>query len=98
MTPCSTVSNATSDEGGCRVPGKGGNLTLRDALAHSQNPVAVRLMDMAGSDNVIKLARDLGVTEEIPNGQLHSALGSSDIIHLRNAWVLTVPSEILEIM
>jgi penicillin-binding protein 1A len=36
-------------------------------------------MDMAGSDNVIKLARDLGVTEEIPRGQLAVALGSSDI-------------------
>ncbi len=36
-------------------------------------------MDMAGSDNVIKLARDLGVTEDIPRGQLAVALGSSDI-------------------
>jgi penicillin-binding protein 1A len=37
---------------------------MKQALAQSLNPVAVRLMDMAGSDNVIKLARDLGVTEE----------------------------------
>ena len=79
MTPCSTVSNATFNERGYRVPGRGGELTLKNALAQSQNPVAVRLMDMAGSDNVIKLARDLGVTEEIPRGQLAVALGSSDI-------------------
>lgn len=79
MTPCSTVSNATFNERGYRVPGRGGELTLKNALAQSQNPVAVRLMDMAGSDNVIKLARDLGVTEDIPRGQLAVALGSSDI-------------------
>ncbi len=79
MTPCSTVSNATFSERGYTVPGRGGNPTLKQALANSLNPVAVRLMDMAGSDNVIKLARDLGVTEEIPRGQLAVALGSSDI-------------------
>ena len=80
MTPCSTVSNATFSERGYTVPGRGGNPTLKEALANSQNPVAVRLMDMAGSDNVIKPARDLGVTEEIPRGQpLAVALGSSDI-------------------
>lgn len=79
MTPCSTVSNATFSERGYTVPGRGGNPTLKQALAQSLNPVAVRLMDMAGSDNVIKLARDLGVTEEIPRGQLAVALGSTDI-------------------
>mgnify|MGYP000346571560 CR=1 FL=1 len=79
MTPCSTVSNATFDERGYRVPGRGGNLTLKDALAQSQNPVAVRLMDRVGSDKVIQLARDLGVTQEIPRGQLAVALGSTDI-------------------
>lgn len=79
LTPCSTVSNATFNEGGYRVPGRGGEITLRNALAMSQNPVAVRLMNMAGTDKVIQLARDLGVTEEIPRGQLAVALGSSDI-------------------
>ena len=79
MTPCSTVSNATFDERGYRVVGTGGTPTLRDALAHSRNPVAVRLMDMVGTDKVIQLARDLGVTQEIPRGQLAVALGSSDI-------------------
>lgn len=79
MTPCSTVSNATFNERGYRVPGRGGDITLKNALAQSQNPVAVRLMDMVGTDKVIQLARDLGVTEEIPSGQLAVALGSSDI-------------------
>ncbi|MDO5614992.1 MAG: transglycosylase domain-containing protein [Cruoricaptor ignavus] len=79
MTPCSTVSNATFNERGYRVPGRGGSPTLKVALGHSLNPVAVRLMDMAGTDKVIQLARDLGVTQDIPRGQLAVALGSSDI-------------------
>ena len=79
MTPCSTVSNATFNERGYKVPGRGGNPTLKEAIGHSLNPVAVRLMDMTGTDKVIQLARDLGVTEEIPRGQLAVALGSSDI-------------------
>ena len=79
MTPCTTVSNATFNERGYRVSGTGGTPTLKNALAYSRNPVAVRLMDMVGTDKVIQLARDLGVTQEIPRGQLAVALGSSDI-------------------
>ncbi|MDQ0476011.1 MULTISPECIES: penicillin-binding protein 1A [Chryseobacterium] len=78
MTPCSTVSNATYVKGSWKVQGSGGNLTLRDALAHSKNPVAVRLIEMTGVKSVIQTARDLGVTEEIPN-EYAVALGSSDI-------------------
>ncbi len=78
MTPCSTVSNGTYNYKGWHVPGRGGMLTLRDALAHSQNPVAARLIQESGVDNVIQLARDLGVTEEIPRNNT-IALGSSDI-------------------
>lgn len=78
MTPCSVVSNGTYDHKGWHVPGRGGMLTLKDALAHSQNPVAARLIEMAGVDAVIQTARDLGVTEEIPRNNT-IALGSSDI-------------------
>ncbi|MBN8622291.1 MAG: transglycosylase domain-containing protein [Flavobacteriales bacterium] len=78
MTPCSTVSNATYRKGTWTVEGSGGSLTLRDALAHSKNPVAVRLIEMATPKSVIQTARDLGVTEEIPN-EYAVALGSSDI-------------------
>ncbi|MFP3591868.1 penicillin-binding protein 1A [Chryseobacterium sp. SIMBA_038] len=78
MTPCSTVSNGTYDHKGWHVPGRGGMLTLKDALAHSQNPVAARLIEMTGVDAVIQTARDLGVTEEIPRNNT-IALGSSDI-------------------
>ncbi len=78
MTPCSPVSNATYRKGSWTVQGSGGSLPLKDALAHSKNPVAVRLIEMATPKKVIQLARDLGVTEEIPN-EYAVALGSSDI-------------------
>lgn len=78
MTPCSTVSNATYTKGDWVVEGKGGNLTLRDALAHSKNPVAVRLIESVSPKKVIQLARDLEVTEEMPN-EYAIALGSTDI-------------------
>ena len=78
MTPCSTVSNATYTKGTWTVEGSGGMLTLKDALAHSKNPVAVRLIEMTSPKSVIQTARDLGVTEEIPN-EYAVALGSSDI-------------------
>ncbi|MBW8361751.1 MAG: transglycosylase domain-containing protein [Kaistella sp.] len=78
LTPCSTISNATYRKGTWTVEGSGGSLTLRDALAHSKNPVAVRLIEMTTPKSVIQTARDLGVTEEIPN-EYAVALGSSDI-------------------
>lgn len=78
MTPCSTVSNATYRKGSWTVEGSGGEITIKDALAHSKNPVAVRLIEMASPKKVIQLARDLGVTGEIPNDYA-VALGSSDI-------------------
>ncbi|MGC5746378.1 penicillin-binding protein 1A [Chryseobacterium sp. NFX27] len=78
MTPCSTVSNASYSHNGWNVPGRGGMLTLKDGLAHSQNPIAARLIEMTGVDAVIQTARDLGVTEDIPRNNT-IALGSSDI-------------------
>ena len=78
MTPCSQVSNATYTKGSWRVVGSGGSPTLKDALAHSRNPVAVRLIEMTSPKKVIQTARDLGVTEDMPN-EYAIALGSSDI-------------------
>lgn len=78
LTPCSTISNASFNKGTYHVPGRGGMLTLKDALAQSQNPVALRLAEMVGTKSVIQTARDLGVTEEISTS-LPMALGSSDI-------------------
>lgn len=78
MTPCNAVSNATYSKGTWHVKGSGGSLMMKDGLAHSKNPIAVRLIERAGVKNVIQLARDLGVTSDIPNN-MTIALGSSDI-------------------
>ena len=67
-TPCTVVSNANYSKGGWNVRGgrSGGMLALRDALAHSQNAVAARLIETTGVDKVIQLASDLGVQSDIP--------------------------------
>ncbi|MDO4224923.1 MAG: transglycosylase domain-containing protein [Bergeyella zoohelcum] len=78
MTPCSPVSNGTYTKGSWRVVGSGGMLAIKDGLAHSKNPIAVRLIDQVGVDKVIQLARDLGVESEMPRNNT-IALGSSDI-------------------
>ncbi|MBV8118812.1 MAG: PBP1A family penicillin-binding protein [Alphaproteobacteria bacterium] len=44
-----------------------GRITLADAFAQSVNTAAVRLAMNVGLDNVIAAARDLGVTERLPN-------------------------------
>lgn len=78
MTPCSVISNATYTKGSWRVEGSGGTVAMRDALARSLNPVAVRLIEQTGVSSVAQTARDLGVTEPIPN-EYAVALGSTDI-------------------
>ncbi|CAM3352584.1 transglycosylase domain-containing protein [Elizabethkingia occulta] len=77
-TPCTPVSNATYSKGKYTVVGRGGTPMLKDALAYSQNPVALRLIDATGVDKVIQLARDLGVQSDMPKNNT-IALGSSDI-------------------
>ncbi|MPS74751.1 MAG: peptidoglycan glycosyltransferase [Chryseobacterium sp.] len=78
MTPCSTVSNASYSKGNWHVKGGGGSVTIKEGIAKSLNPVAIRLAEMAGTENVIQLARDLGVTDPIDK-HLPMALGTSDI-------------------
>ncbi|PZU91670.1 MAG: peptidoglycan glycosyltransferase [Chryseobacterium sp.] len=78
MTPCSTVSNAPYAKGSWYVKGGGGSVTIKEGIAKSLNPVAIRLAEMAGTENVIQLARDLGVTDPIDKS-LPMALGTSDI-------------------
>lgn len=78
-TPCSVVSNAPFTKGNWTISERGpASMTYKQALAISQNPPAVRTMDEVGVDNVIKLARDMGVTSDMQRN-LTTALGSSDI-------------------
>lgn len=53
-------------------------LPLHTALALSSNVVAIRLLRDVGMDNVIKMARSLGITTPI-NKDLTMALGSSGV-------------------
>ena len=55
-----------------------GPLTLREALAKSRNPVAVRLWDSIGADSVIALARRMGLTSPIAPYP-SSAIGASAV-------------------
>jgi penicillin-binding protein 1A len=77
-TPCSIVSNETFRKGNYSVSEGGGSMTLKEALAKSMNPPAVRTMDEVGVDNVINLAKEMGVTSDMERN-LTTALGSSDI-------------------
>ncbi len=55
-----------------------GSLTLRDALALSSNVAAVRLSERVGRQNVIRVARDLGVRSPL-NDNPSLALGTSGV-------------------
>lgn len=55
-----------------------GMVTLKQALAFSLNPVSAKLMDRVGPQSVVDMARDLGVTSEIPVTPA-IALGAVDI-------------------
>lgn len=52
--------------------------SMRGALAYSVNTVSVKLINRAGIDNTIKLARNMGIESEIPDVP-SIALGSSAI-------------------
>ncbi|MCP1470945.1 penicillin-binding protein 1A [Sphingobium sp. OAS761] len=64
-----------------------GRITLRQAFAASSNVAAVRLAQKVGIDNVIKVARDLGVTVPLTE-DLSLALGTSEVplIELAQAY------------
>ncbi|MBI2985601.1 MAG: PBP1A family penicillin-binding protein [Deltaproteobacteria bacterium] len=55
-----------------------GPVTLRSALAHSLNSVAVRLVDRIGLERVIRQARKLGIESPLEKN-LSLALGSSSV-------------------
>jgi penicillin-binding protein 1A len=55
-----------------------GAITLREAFARSSNVAAVRLAERVGRDNVIRAARELGITSPLDNNP-SLALGSSSV-------------------
>jgi penicillin-binding protein 1A len=55
-----------------------GNITLREAFARSSNAATVRLSEEVGRDNVIRAARDLGITTPLPDNP-SIALGTAGV-------------------
>jgi penicillin-binding protein 1A len=55
-----------------------GKMTLREAFARSSNAATVRLSEAVGRQNVIRAARDLGITTPLPNNP-SIALGSAGV-------------------
>lgn len=55
-----------------------GDVSLKTAFAQSINSVAVQLTDMIGARNVIKTARDMGISADL-DPHLSIALGSEEI-------------------
>jgi penicillin-binding protein 1A len=91
MTPDDRIDDTPITTGTYRPANHGGkyrgSITLRQAFAASSNVAAVRLTQKVGVDNVIKVARDLGVTAPLTE-DLSLALGTSEIplIELAEAY------------
>ncbi len=81
--PEDTISNEAIVEGSYRPKNArerySPSITLEDAFATSSNVAAVRLFNEVGSERVIRMARSLGVTSAMPEGDPSLALGTSSM-------------------
>jgi penicillin-binding protein 1A len=81
--PDDTIDNRAIETGSYRPKNAGGaysdTITLEDAFASSSNVAAVRLFNEVGSEKVIALARALGVTAPLAEGDPSLALGTSSM-------------------
>jgi penicillin-binding protein 1A len=55
-----------------------GNITLREAFARSSNAATVRLSEEVGRDNVLRAARELGISSPLPDAP-SVALGTAGV-------------------
>ena len=55
-----------------------GDITLREAFARSSNAATVRLSEAVGRDNVLRAARDLGISSPLPDSP-SVALGTAGV-------------------
>ena len=55
-----------------------GPITLREAFARSSNAASVRLSEQVGRQNVLRTARELGITSPLPNSP-SVALGTAGV-------------------
>ncbi len=81
--PADEIENGPIETGAYRPKNAGGSysekISLERAFASSSNVAAVRLFQKVGSEKVIKVARDLGVTAPLPEGDPSLALGTSSM-------------------
>ena len=64
-----------------------GRITLREAFARSSNAATVRLSEAVGRSNVIRAARDLGITTPLPdNPSLALGTGGVSLLELTSAY------------
>jgi penicillin-binding protein 1A len=64
-----------------------GRVSLADALAHSSNVATVRLAQRVGMSEVIRAARDLGVTSELPqNPSMPLGTASLSLLEMTAAY------------
>ena len=79
--PDDLISNGPIEQGSYRPRNSSGNysetITLADAFAQSSNVAAVRLLGEVGDEDVIAMARDLGVRSPLAEGDPSLALGTS---------------------
>ncbi|WP_305096641.1 transglycosylase domain-containing protein [Croceibacterium aestuarii] len=81
MSPDDTIDGSEITEGSYRPKNAEGryapSITLADAFAHSSNVAAVRLQQKVGTSAVIAMARQLGVSSKLAEGDPSLALGTS---------------------
>ena len=64
-----------------------GPITLREAVARSSNSVAVQISERVGRDNVIRAARDLGITTPLrPDPSLPLGVNNITLLELTAAY------------
>jgi penicillin-binding protein 1A len=65
----------------------GVDYSMRGALAYSVNTVAVKLIDIAGVDRVIRMAKDLGITSDMPDvPSLSLGVSSISLMEMTGAY------------
>jgi penicillin-binding protein 1A len=90
--PEDTIGNTAIEAGSYRPKNSrerySDTITLEDAFATSSNVAAVRLFNEVGSERVIRTARSLGVTSDMPEGDPSLALGTSTmtLLELTSAY------------
>ncbi len=90
--PEDTIANTEIVDGAYRPRNASGRysetITLADAFAQSSNVAAVRLQQEVGTDAVIAMARDLGITSALDRGDPSLALGTStmSLLELTSAY------------